>query len=254
MKQRFYIILVLLVGITACARHNSNGFIPEVKQLSFTIGSTTVPIKSYTYNTSHSIQFVQLHDNEITAQQVALRLSKTYGINLLHLLNEQKRYVDFLAGGKNYRFDPNRIFSEQGITTNLQLLSHYHTEAARKIENFKNFFLDLIEEEHTVVALHNNTDGKFSLLNYSNKPFAQVNQNPLHDIDDFFITNDKQIYQKLKNLQFNVVFEDGTKADDDGSLSIYCSRNSIRYVNIETEHGHNKEQEAMLQALIKMLI
>jgi hypothetical protein len=41
--------------------------------------------------------------------------------------------------------------------------------------------------------------------------------------------------------------------EEDGSLSLYCSRQGIRYINVEAQHGHRQEQQAMLDAVRQIL-
>jgi hypothetical protein len=39
----------------------------------------------------------------------------------------------------------------------------------------------------------------------------------------------------------------------DGSLSVYCGRNQIVYVNVETEHGHEEEQYRLTKVVLNLL-
>jgi hypothetical protein len=42
-------------------------------------------------------------------------------------------------------------------------------------------------------------------------------------------------------------------AIDDGSLSIYCQKNKLPYINIEAQHGQKAEQIKMLQETYSLI-
>ena len=73
------------------------------------------------------------------------------------------------------------------------------------------------------------------------------------DIDDFFYTTDSTIFYNLKQAGFNVVLQNNKAVVNDGSLSVYCGYNNMRYVNIEAQHGHKEQQMRMINALNEML-
>lgn len=195
---------------------------------------------------------MQLHHNETTAAEVAQQFSDSLQIAFIQILNAEKRLIDFENSGDTYCFDPNRMFSKEGIEASLRIRSKYSEEALIIVDSFGKLVLNLLNNK-TVVAVHNNTDEAFTLNDYIDNETGLVHNNASLDADDFFITTDSTVYERLKEKNFNVVWEWSDKLKDDGSLSIYCSRNNIRYVNVEAEHGHRKEQAAMLQALLEIL-
>jgi len=69
------------------------------------------------------------------------------------------------------------------------------------------------------------------------------------DVDDFILTTDRSLFNRIKEKNINVVCEDINAIRDDGSLSVYAARNKIPYVNIEAEHQHFDEQLQMLMVL-----
>ena len=73
------------------------------------------------------------------------------------------------------------------------------------------------------------------------------------DADDFFLTTDNDLYEKLADKGFNTILQDNKNCTEDGSLSVYCGKKSIRYVNCETEHGkveqYYKKEKVPLAAL-----
>ena len=123
--------------------------------------------------------------------------------------------------------------------------------ADSSLSGFARFFLDKIPESKTLVSVHNNTNGAYSLLSYAKggslqKDAEMLHQNKQQDADDFFITTDAAIFNYLKEANYNVVLQHNTHATDDGSLSIFYGRKNKSYVNVEAEHGHLAEQKKML--------
>jgi hypothetical protein len=47
-------------------------------------------------------------------------------------------------------------------------------------------------------------------------------------------------------IGYNVVLQNNTTVEDDGSLSVYCGKNRISYINFESESGHFEEQIKMI--------
>ena len=236
----------------ACSQDTTKP-IGTTRQHQYSFGDKKLTVTGTTYATGIPIQFVQLHSNEKTAGEMAEKVSAELGIDFLRINNNNQRLIDFQLQNATYRFDPNRIFSTEGIVASLQKLSQYSEDAFQAILYFRQFLLGLIDRIKIIVAVHNNTDGAFSLLDYQQNNTGLVHQNPSHDADDFFITTDSLIFSRLKAADFNVVLEYRDSLVDDGSLSIYSSRNNLHYVNVEAEHGHAKEQEEMLQALVTIL-
>jgi hypothetical protein len=73
------------------------------------------------------------------------------------------------------------------------------------------------------------------------------------DADDFVLTTDEKIFNHLKSKNINAVLQSHKVTTDDGSLSIYCSKKKIPYINIEAQHGHTAEQLRMLNALTSII-
>lgn len=45
--------------------------------------------------------------------------------------------------------------------------------------------------------------------------------------------------------KYNIVLQ-SENASDDGSLSIYCQRNKLHYINIEAQNGQKEHQKKMI--------
>jgi hypothetical protein len=248
-----YLILFLFLCSSVCACSQDTASAPQIKQHVYKLGTKELAITETNYQISPPVQFLQLHHNESTAEEVTKKISHEMGINFLQIMNGEKRLVDFTLQGKKYRFDPNRMFSTEGIVASLKIHSQYSEAGFQTIASFRDFLLLLLPPKNTIVAVHNNSDGNFSLIDYQKNKTGLVHLNPLHDPDDFFITTDSLLFNKLREKNYNAVLEYSTQLKDDGSLSIYCSRNRVSYVNVEAEHGHKDQQEEMLRALIEIL-
>lgn len=249
----FSVFLFLSFSLGACSQDSAKTPVAVVIQHSYTLGSTLLTVNHTTYRSSSPIKLVQLHHNELTADSVTQTISEEMGIDYLQIINGEKRLIDFATEGKNHRFDPNRMFSTEGIVNSLQLHSQYSEAGFQSIASFRNSLLNLLGSNSTIIAVHNNTDGAFALADYMKNNTGQVHQNTTLDPDDFFITTDSLLFSRLKERDFNVVLEYSERLIDDGSLSIYCSRNKIPYVNVEAQHGHREEQAKMLRTLTELL-
>lgn len=62
-----------------------------------------------------------------------------------------------------------------------------------------------------------------------------------------------KLFDDLVKAGFSVVLQNNQGAPDDGSLSVYCGRRGITYVNVEAQHGAQAEQKRMLEAVLKLL-
>ncbi|MBK8927556.1 MAG: hypothetical protein IPM74_17060 [Crocinitomicaceae bacterium] len=74
------------------------------------------------------------------------------------------------------------------------------------------------------------------------------------DPDDFIFTTDKNLYDHLSQLPVNIILQDNDNCKDDGSLSVYCGRKGIPYVNIEAEYGHLTEQVKLIEMVVSEIV
>lgn len=235
-----------------------NAFSTNTETLSYRLGSTWINIERLRFPGQESLIITHVHDNEETAKAVAREVLSERGGLLLSINNNKERNVSFTYGGVQYKFDPNRIYSPAGREATLKAQSSYNRNAAIKLQRFASYFLGKIPKAKTIISVHNNTNESFSILSYARggdyeKDALQVFHNPGHDIDDFFLTTSFSLYNKLKDLGYNVVLQHNKRAADDGSMSVYYGRKNRSYVNVEAEHGHYEQQKAMLNALADLL-
>ena len=106
------------------------------------------------------------------------------------------------------------------------------------------------------MAVHNNTGVSYSInsileTNPTNHEVKEININPALDENDFYFVTEKLKYDYFKSKGYNVVLQDNTKVENDGSLSVYCGKNHIDYINIECENGHLNQQIKMIDEIYK---
>ncbi len=179
---------------------------------------------------------------------------------LYELKQNGERLIKYKIKGKDYLFDPNRIFSSSGIKiTILKYLEHNKTPT-QELENGLSLFADsllktieLKNPDCYIVAIHNNTNNDFSVIYYKNsKDAEEVYINNNEDIDNFYIVTSKTDFRYFKSKNKNVVLQ-SANANDDGSISIYCQKNNIKYINIEVQHGHKEQQIKMIKETYSLI-
>jgi hypothetical protein len=179
---------------------------------------------------------------------------------LVELRHRGTRNIVFHVGSERFECDPNRIFTASGIRQTLENLSRWDASSQHAVEIFSAKLLQVysLDTVRAVVALHNNTEDSYSAKSYVEgqeltNDAAEVHLEDGKDTDDFFFVTEKTFFHALQAKQFNVVLQDNLAVTDDGSLSVYCGQQDITYINIEAQHGHLKEQKAMIRALFDVL-
>lgn len=225
------------------------------KTIFYRLGETIIPIRITDFEGKKDKVYISLHDDEETAVEAARQLLSEKGGRLIEISNRNHRNIRFRLRGKYYSFDPNGIFSKEGIRKTLEKQSRYNLPAAMEIERFAARILECIKGPWSIlVSLHNNTNEAFSVCSYAGKEEKSGEAKLTYiceekDPDNFFFTTDQSIFSHLKTLQYNCVLQDNEHCSNDGSLSYYCGKNKITYVNCETEHGKKMEYLEMLRQI-----
>ncbi len=207
----------------------------------------------------HHIICINVHDNETTSVAAAKAVLERTGGTLIKIDNNQQRIIRFKLKGVNYSFDPNRIFSREGIGKTLKANRAITRDAILEVEKFAVRIVRLLPDSLScIIALHNNTEEAFSVRSYlpggeNEIDGRAVYADSLQDPDDFILTTDSLLYQKMAANGYNSIWQDNEKAKKDGSLSIYWGERNRRYVNIETQHGKLEQYREMLQTLLNIL-
>jgi len=261
MHRLFYTILFILVYIRLHAQQSiefTQSIDPTLteKTIYYNLAGNIVPIKIKQYGERADIVFINLHDDETTSVDAAKRVLEEYGGLLIKVENNAQRNIRFKMGRYFFTIDPNTIFSEEGIKKSLEQLGRTSVKAVDEVEKLGQRIIQLIPEETScIISLHNNTPDFFSVTEYAAGNKRSVDSKKVYintdqDADDFFLTTDNNLYEKLADKGFNTILQDNKNCKDDGSLSVYCGRKNIRYVNCETEHGKNEQYYEMLKAIM----
>jgi hypothetical protein len=227
------------------------------RALPFDIGDSQLRVEQQAFPGTSSLVFFAPHDNENTCVQAALEVASHHGGRILELKSGGDRFTAFMLHGRTIRVDPNRIFTDTGIR---KTLGSNDNDAVAAIAKFAGQLLKAMKANHSrlLVALHNNTNGQpleisdFAPGRKRASEAADYHANPALDSDDFFLTTTRPIFEKLKQAGYNVVLQDNQRVPDDGSLSVYCGRHDIPYLNVEAENGHHAEQVRMIEAVVMM--
>jgi hypothetical protein len=244
---------VLLLACIFIYAQESIGFteLPEIK--------LPVTEKTIFYKLANNTIIINLHDDEITSVDATKRILEEQGGMLIELENKAQRNIRFRLGQYFYKVDPNRIFSKEGIKRSLTELGRTSAKAIDEAAKLGERIIDLLPEQTAcVIALHNNTPGLFTANEYTPgnkraKESKKVYINPEQDADDFFLTTDNSLYEKLADKGYNTILQDNKHCTEDGSLSVYCGKRNIRYVNCETEHGKSQQYYEMMKTLFSSL-
>jgi hypothetical protein len=257
-------VLVSLLGLVACAFPRRGRAAPvddSVKTLvrQVRLGETEIAVATMEKPGCQYV-YVNLHDDENTSALAGQDVLKRSGGRLVELRHTGQRLVAFAVQGKDYRFDPNRIFTQAGVRATLEKQSRYAEDAARGVSRFAEELLKLyrIDGADAVIALHNNTQGMYSARSYAGGGALAHDAEDVFirdgsDPDDFFFVTERAVFDALNRRGYNVVLQDNARVTDDGSLSVYCGKANVRYVNVEAEQGKLAVQTRMIVDLKSIL-
>lgn len=210
---------------------------------------------------SSGVLLYNMHDNENTSALAGRMMAVIEGGSYYELMHNGKRNISFLFGEDSIHIDPNRIYTDTGIWVQLTKNKIMDTLAYQLIAAWRDSLLDVlqIEKRSLVIALHNNTNQYYSFKSYmpdgeyENEAHA-VSKGCVRDVDDFYFVTDHMILHDLAVGQYHVVLQANETMTDDGSLSVYCARYGIPYINVEAQHGHLFRQMSMLIFLYQQLL
>ncbi len=256
----FVTISILTISWLACGNAvNREPREQAEKIIYYQLGETQIPIHIHQFGDKNEFVFINVHDNEFTSVEAALPVLQKTGGLLIRIENDGERVIRFRFRGSRFGFDPNRMFSDTGILETMKDQGRFDEAAAAEIDRFAERFLSLIPaNSRYLVALHNNTNGGFSINSYQaggeyEKDALKIHRNPKEDPDDLVLTTNEKIYRVSVKLGYNSILQDNLHATRDGSLSIWAGENNWKYLNLETEHGKMGKYREMLSALVKKL-
>lgn len=251
---------VLLCGLFAVSGYNRDRFAPRIVDVATTTTHTLhladELIWVHEYNQPGApFTFVSLHDDENTCVEAALNYISRFGGRMLEFRHGRGREVVIRRNGVKEKFDPNRMFSPEGLR---QSLRHYGNNSAANRElgsKFAREVVDLIgiEKNGTIIAVHNNTEGNLTIHDFEPggiyaEDTGEVHVSETRDTDDFFYTNSPDLFRRLVEMNYNVALR-SDKILGRGTLGEYVHLAGGIYVNVEAQHGHFGEQVQMLEDL-----
>lgn len=245
-------IFLLFVHIASWSQQN------EYMEHSFLIGETTIKIVENDQQSTNRIIFLNVHEDEETSIRTLFEYEKQDAINFFYLKHQGTRRIKFSRSGKDYDFDPNRIFTRKGRRKTLKDGANNSFWANREVKKLAEEIISRLPNGHTVVAMHNNTDTNYSIKSYlpggdEAQNTAEIHVNPDLDPDDFIYTTDLIFFNALKIRDVNVILQDNQGYVNDGSLSVYCGQNAIPYINIETQRGHFQAQMELTKTVLEVI-
>ena len=232
---------------------------PLTKTITHKIGNKNIRIFTSQYGEKKDFVFIALHHNEVTGIETAKSVLEDIGGLLIEIENDNNRNINFTLDRRSFEFDPNRMFSKIGIKKTLQTFGRSNERAINEVDKFAKRIVQLVPKTtYCVLAIHDNTDGEYSVKTYqkggqSEKDARLVTFETLQDPDDFFLTTDSLVFRHLTAKKYNVVLQHNLRVKEDGSLSVYCARRNLRYLNCETEHGKSAQFDEMMEAAIACL-
>ncbi len=230
----------------------------ELMSENFSLGDSTLKIHSLNGSAADSIVFVNVHEDESTCIEAALEFCTSNPIHFIRLEHHGTRNIAFSLAKKHYFFDPNRMFTEKGRKATLDKWGQYTDTAAAEVAKLATKLITMIPAGSIVVALHNNTDVNYSIKSYQpggdEAPNTkEVYVNPAMDPDDFIYTTVPVYFDAFKQRKINVILQDDAQCIDDGSMSVYCGKQGIPYINIEAQKGHFDEQLLLIQTTVEVI-
>ena len=232
---------------------------PDARETELRVGDTSARVVAYQSGDAR-VTYCSLHENERTSVAAARRAIDECDGRLVELRAQGQRLVSFRLDGVQYRFDPNRIFTRVGVEKTLKRYGHYSDQAREAVVAFSTRWLEVADLRGGagVVAVHNNAPGGYSLKSYARTgayrdQAAAIYDNPGLDPDDFFLVTEERFFLQLKERRWNAVLQAGHSAADDGSLSLYCGRAGIPYVNVEAAYSHLDRQVEMLREAHRLI-
>lgn len=220
------------------------------------------PVSLEIIGEEHSpVLLYNMHDNENTSAIAGRIVSTRYGGEYYELIHNGERLIGFSWKEDSLWIDPNRIYTDAGIWQQLAKNQNCDTILFFQIAEWRDSLLSLlkIQDRSLVIALHNNTNRFYGLDSYTAGGEYELEADTTHqgriqDADDFYFVTDSTIFNTLAQGRYHVILQANETATDDGSLSVYCAKYGIPYINVEAQHRHLVRQVKMLIFAFQKLV
>lgn len=222
------------------------------------LGDSSIVINSRVNSSNKDILFLNIHEDEHTSIEAVEHFSETTDVNFVYLQHNQTRRIHFSTKTRSYSVDPNRIYTSKGRRATLEPSRTFKFRSNRIAKKLAKEIINVVNQYSVIVTMHNNTDVNYSIKSYlpgedESQNTADVFISKNWDADDFVYTTSKIYFDYLKSADVNVILQDNTGYVNDGSLSVYCGKKGIPYLNIEAQKGHLKEQIKLVEIVYEML-
>lgn len=250
LQLRNFSIVLICLNCWSQENQNMNAVI--------TLGDKTLEVCERNQQSTSDFVFLNVHQDEVTSIQALHHFDTLDNFAYFYLKHDETRRITFSIKNKKYSIDPNRIYTKKGIRRTLKDDTGKSRKAVKSVQKFSKEIIDRILPFVTVVAVHNNTDINYSIKSYLPGGDEAQNTKKIHvtnqmDADDFIYTTDENFFEKFKARDINVILQDNEGYVNDGSLSVYCGKNGVPYINIETQKGHLKQQIELIEIVLEIL-
>ncbi len=255
MRSVFFILSLII--LVACSRKAPSHELPTPKVSNIQLGDSLIYLVKGE-GIANQIILVNVHENEQTAIKTMIYGSYKFKFPYVFIHQNKQRRIAFSVNDTVYSVDPNRIFTDTGCVRTLKDSMNYSDAGLLQTKKLADLLVEELTGKEWLITLHNNTDSNYSILSYADngeeaKNTGELFVNTTEDPDDFIYTTDQSLFEYFKAKKVNAILQDNDSFLDDGSLSVYCGINGVKYVNIETEHGHLSKQIELFDLLVEFL-
>ena len=221
-----------------------------LKSIPYQIGETTLYIDCYQSNLGGELLYFHPHEDEVTSLQEAVNIINKRGGTIYAIRSCGQRCITFTLDSISYTIDPNRMFSRDGIASNLTQYGACSDKAIDAVFDFAMTVHGLLGNRR-VIAVHNTFNTDFNVRSYVNddgtfdEDASDVYINPNQCTGNFLLTTNPLVFSACKHNTINVVLQSPTVADD-GSYSVFAQQHGIDYVNIEATRGDSENNCHMI--------
>ena len=236
-------------------------FASQTTLFPYMLGKTVVKVERYsTTLPSHtsSLTYFHPHEDEVTSYKETKKFIDKYGGTLYAIKQNGKRLIQFVLKGRKYTFDPNRIFTKQGVRATLEKYGPSSPEAIEKVYYFALWLSGVISSPR-VIAVHNNYNKGYNIKSYQKKDGTKILGikklyiNPNKSTGNFIYTTNSHLFSFAKFNRDNTALQD-TAIEDDGSYSVFAQKHNIDYVNIEATRGDAHNNKKLLRVVFLFYI
>ena len=258
MKYLFFLLMLFCLSFQAKAQHPPlfDGLMIDSVQIN--LNGLPLNLVKYSYG-KPTINFLAIHDNEDTGVKAAFEYIQFSGGSITDSQYGGERNFNFVYNQDLFQTDPNSIYTREGVRKGLEKYGLADMDVMRQLLETSQSILNFYSTQKPpyIFTLHNNADGGFGISSYLQGYELEGYADSLHinfqmDADDLILVTDRNVFNRLKKENVNVILQ-SNQAPDDGSLSVYAMQNKIPYINVEVQHGHFEENLRLIEIAIKAL-